>query len=322
MAQTLKPDELAREIRQRRGLIPFALETPHRRICWMDLEEFHCYQGFLEQALASYKALRGSEPQIFLSPFDALPAATEALAESGGALAPSALVFHAGRCGSTLLAKVLARSRSNIVFGEAPAHNQVWKALDGTGADEAISLYRQLLCAMGRRRLASYRAHIIKFTSYNIMRFKMIRAAFPDTPALFLFREPRKLLDSYHREIPPWMGRDLDRGMAWQTPELAAEDFFRAAVAVRDENFRVLEYSALTPRTLPAILQFFNQDVSPSDLRLMSAEFSWNAKSSHPQPFIANTQAPLSSSAPRLRDLYCQLVNRAHVEWRTDYEKI
>ena len=148
---------------------------------------YHCYEGAFHHSLAAYGAISRSTPQRFTSSLDFL--SEPALPER--CIPPAGFIFHTGRCGSTLLAKALARSRAHLIFSEAGPHNQIWRALSGD-RQTRIEMYRTLVLTMGRPRLSSYQAHIVKFTSFNIVNFPFIREAFPGVPALFLFRDPRR----------------------------------------------------------------------------------------------------------------------------------
>ena len=228
---------------------------------------------------------------------------------------PSGFIFHIGRCGSTLLAKALARSRMNIVFGEAAPHNLFWKLMPRLGG-EAIDLYRRLVLAMGRPRLPSYRSHFIKFSSWNILQFATIRAAFPDTPALFLFRQPSAVLASSQREAQPWLGVDVGLGRIWTDAAAATLDLGNAALAIRDSHFRCLDYAAITPGNLRSILRFFQVESPPrGELALMQSEFFWDSKSGRvPQPFAPRETPPIYTD-PLLTEVYCSLVERSQTDW-------
>jgi hypothetical protein len=204
------------------------------------------------------------------------------------------------------------------VFSEAAAHNLAWKILPECGSS-AIELYRNLLLAMGRRRLASYRAHFIKFTSFNIRRFELIRAAFPDTPAIFLFRQPNAVLESSARQVQPFLGQDVGLGRIWYQADTAFEDFCNAALALRDPKFRCLNYSGITPQNLPSILEFFRgEPSSPRELALMEAEFLWDAKSGRiPRRFVPRNAAT-GPADPRLLGLYGELVDRSRSDWELE----
>lgn len=253
----------------------------------MDLEQFHCYQGFFSDAINVWASMRGAELYCCTSALDAL----ESIPIPANSLPPTAFIFHAGRCGSTLLAQVLSRSRQNMVFSEAPPHNQIWR--------KNASGFRNLVLAMGRRRLPSYRAHIVKFTSFNILRFDQIRAAFPGVPSLFLFREPGAMLASWDRGKPAWLEQ--------ASPDAAVESFFRAALSIRDPDFRCLDYSLLTPESMGSIASFFHVDASPPEWRLMMDGFRWDAKSgAQPCRFSAPDNEKRAVPAV-LKDLYAQL---------------
>jgi hypothetical protein len=49
---------------------------------------------------------------------------------------------------------------------------------------------------MGRQRTSEQKAYFVKFTSYNVLFIDFIKAAFPDVPCLFLYREPGEVLVS------------------------------------------------------------------------------------------------------------------------------
>jgi len=308
----LSQKRLEDELAIHEGLIPVEIDTVHGRISWVDLERYHCYRGLFQDSLQSWAALRGSEPDRFTSSIEVL----DSIRIPSNSLSPTAFIFHAARCGSTLLAQVLARSRENMVFAEAAPHNQIWRrTLDATstGAElTATAAYRNLLLAMGRRRLPSYRSHIVKFTSFNILKFHQIRAAFPAVPSLFLFREPAAMLDSYRRAKPSWIGRELGIGRILETPETAIEAFFREALSIRDPDFRCLDYALLGPESLTSILTFLRLDPSPQELRLMSAAFAWDAKSGTvPRPFTPRLPESTAGAEPAvpetLRRLYAEL---------------
>jgi hypothetical protein len=301
----LTEEQFRAEYLARPGLIPVELDASEGTALWVDLGDFHCFEGSFRRSLAAYTALRAgarqpSEPWRCTSSLEFLRSAPNA----SECLSPSAFILHAGRCGSTLLAKVLARSAEHLVFGEGGPHNQIWPVIAGS-SDPPAALLRNLLLHTGRRRLASHRAHIVKFTSWNIAQFERIRAAFPDVPALFIFRYPAEILASYRRKMPGWVGVNMDAGTTWPTPESAVADFFRHALRAGGE-LQYLDYADLTPLMLPAILRIFHLDPPQRDLEYMQAEFRWDSKSNRTW-----TARPVPEGAPpvpsELLDLYREL---------------
>jgi hypothetical protein len=310
-ARLLPLPELAIERSHKPGLFPVAINSVRREATWLDLNGFHCYEGFFHQSLATYRAISKTPPSQFRTDLEFLHSAPVE-----PCLAPTGFIFHAGRCGSTLLAKVLARSRSNLVFSEAAPHNQIWHVLR-PGAAENIQLYRNLILTMGRKRVASHKHHLIKFTSFNIRHFPTIRAAFPDVPSLFLFRDPQAVLASYARNPPPWMGRDpgIDE-MPGDAPG-AVETFFRAAALIEDPNYRCLDYKDLNAAVLPAILSFLRVEECAEEARLMSSQFGWDSKAERaPRPFEPLLQSPSGALPGTIRGLYDKLSQRSESMWK------
>jgi hypothetical protein len=301
VAALLTESALAAAALARPGLIPIAIDATQRLATWIDLNGYHCYDGFFGDSLISYRGLSGSEPVRFSSALSSLPALNRVI--GSGCMQPNGFIFHSGRCGSSLLVKSLARSRRNLVFGEAAPHNQIWRALPAE-VDARTEIYRSLLVLMGRRRLLSYGAHIVKFTSFNIMQYRRIREAFPNVPALFLFREPRSIFESFRRKPPDWAGGDPGIGRVLETPEAAVEDYFRAALSISDARFRCLDYKILSVQTLPSILRFFGLEASSVELRLMSSEFAWDSKSISPTAFSPRSAGPPDHVPQRIMDLY------------------
>ncbi|MDP9170511.1 MAG: hypothetical protein M3N54_07840 [Acidobacteriota bacterium] len=307
MLNDISSGELAREIEKRVGLIPTSLDESGRKVVWLDVGRFHFYQGFFDDALRVCGALGHTELEGFVSRLEDLPRVDQCV----DSIPPSAFIFHGGRCGSTLLSKVLARSRDHVVFSEAAPHNQIWNLLP-PDSGMACDLYRRLILNMGRRRLPSYGAHIIKLTSFNVLQASFIRNAFPGVPALFVFRHPAAMLDSYQRGPPKWLGSKHPLVEGFETPESAVEAFFAAALAIRSDDFQYLDYDLINPQSLPGILRYLRLNPPPAEMPLMLNEFSWNSKSGLcPAPF-APKEPTLPVNVPlALDELYQELNARS-----------
>ena len=112
--------------------------------------------------------------------------------------APDGLVFHMSRCGSTLAAQVIGALPSTLVIAEPPVF------------DIALRLARQGLIPMGRVRLLlsallrpgdPARGHrFAKLDAWHALSLPLFRALFPETPWVFLYREPVEVLASQERQ--------------------------------------------------------------------------------------------------------------------------
>jgi len=117
-------------------------------------------------------------------------------------LAPTALVFHASRCGSTLLAQLLASQAHNIVLSEPPPLDNLLRASrhDPAAATWQADGVRALLSAYGQRRQGAERQLVIKLDAWNIFEAPVLAGLYPDVPRLFLYRDPLEIVVSQLRQ--------------------------------------------------------------------------------------------------------------------------
>lgn len=118
--------------------------------------------------------------------------------EASPGVAPSLFIHHASRCGSTLLAQLLASDGRNIVVSEAPALDALLRAeLPATLRNEGL---RGLLSAYGQRRLGPEQALVVKLDAWNIHQASLLHRLYPATPSLFVYRDPLEILVSHLRQ--------------------------------------------------------------------------------------------------------------------------
>lgn len=290
MQKHLTKKELLNELKTRSGLIPIEINVNYQKLVWMDLETYHCYEGFFHKSLdtfASLKALQNKETITFTSDLNVLT--DENILTDN--IYPTGFIFHAGRCGSTLLTKALAHSRENMVLSEAAPHNQIHTFTGNDKAGENKTLYKNLILAMARKRVATHNTHFIKFTSFNILFFDFIKSVFPDVPTVFLYREPMRILSSFNKNAPAWLsmnneitewlsGNSVISATRMNPSELAAKclsDFFSAALRAGD-SLKLLNYKQLIGENLPQILKAFNTEVTNQQLKQMQSRFKYNSK--------------------------------------------
>ncbi|MBV7329470.1 hypothetical protein KFU94_14705 [Chloroflexi bacterium TSY] len=126
-------------------------------------------------------------------------------------LYPSGFVFHMSRCGSTLLAKSLARAPQHIVIDEGtPLNDGLWHYFTNgwrtpvRETDENFTLFRNMVLALGRKRTPSHQTYFVKFRSWNVIFIDFIMRAFPDVPCLFVYRDPAEVIVSAFMR-PVWI---------------------------------------------------------------------------------------------------------------------
>ncbi|TVS16791.1 MAG: hypothetical protein EA417_09075 [Gammaproteobacteria bacterium] len=111
------------------------------------------------------------------------------------------LIFHVSRCGSTLFSKALARSDRNLMITQGgPLQDGFWAALSShwryppDPSPRNLTMLRNLVALMARRRRPEYERCFVKMISWNTVYLEFFRAAFPDTPALYIYRDPTEVI--------------------------------------------------------------------------------------------------------------------------------
>lgn len=112
------------------------------------------------------------------------------------------LVFHMSRCGSTLVAQVLAAMPGHLVLSEpAPfdALLQFCAAREDIALETRIALLRGMAAVLTSERGAPVRRRFLKTDCWHAGALPLLRAAFPDCPWIFLYRDAREVLMSHAR---------------------------------------------------------------------------------------------------------------------------
>ena len=133
-------------------------------------------------------------------------------------LAPSGFIFHMSRCGSTLVAQMLAALSASIVISEAAPIDAAVQVARGLPEEDGARLLRAFVLAFGRKRRGDERHYVVKLDCWHTLALPLFRRAFPDVPWLFLYREPVEVLVSQMRM----------RGMQ-MVPQFLAPGFFGIA---------------------------------------------------------------------------------------------
>lgn len=111
-------------------------------------------------------------------------------------LAPSRFIYHMSRCGSTLVSQMLAALPEHIVLSEPPPIGTILDLNQrGASDEERISWMRAWMSAMGQPTNGEQRL-FVKLDSWQTVDLPLLRRAFPDTPWIFLYRNPVEVMVS------------------------------------------------------------------------------------------------------------------------------
>jgi hypothetical protein len=209
---------------------------------------------------------------------------------------PSGLIFHMSRSGSTVAAKMLAQLPSTVVLSEAQPLDALIRLRRASPAETDATFvrrFRAMVTALARP-FGRERSVVVKLHAWHVVELPLIRAAFPDVPAIFLFREPRAVLLSQSRvaglELSPQMldPRWLGLGDTW--PETSHEYAARflgvlcaaALHAAERHPLIYVDYATLPDAVVRRIAPYFGLSVDGNEAGMRAAAVR-DAKS--PVPF-------------------------------------
>ncbi|WP_405526433.1 hypothetical protein OG426_28980 [Streptomyces canus] len=116
------------------------------------------------------------------------------------------MIFHTGRCGSTLMANAFSAMPQAMTLKESPFLSAT--AAKAMSADSDLTMTHELLQALQRNCLpptnAEQRYQIWKFASWNILADPVWSAAFPDSARVFMWRPCAEVMASEIAAPPLW----------------------------------------------------------------------------------------------------------------------
>lgn len=118
--------------------------------------------------------------------------------------APAGLIYHMTRCGSTLVAQMLAVDPAHRVLSEPEPLDAVlgWAMVSRAALDVKIAALRGVVAALGRGDRARV---FVKLAGWNTLALPLLHAAFPGTPWVFVCRAPVEVLVSQLRQRSPYL---------------------------------------------------------------------------------------------------------------------
>lgn len=252
------------------GWIPIRLyqEDEGRKVDWCHVGHSRFSEPFFDQTLDSH--LRRPFNLLFRhqTPIELLGE----LAELRPGIEPDGFIFHMSRCGSTLLAQILAAVPENIVISEAGVIDAVIRAQPEHGESEAkrVEWLRWIVNALAQPRAGTEKNFFIKFDAWNILSLPLVRQAFPKVPWIFLYRDPVEVLVSQlARRGAHMVPGAFDPQMFGLKPDcvttLPPEEYCarvlaslcEAGLRYQEMGGRLLNYSQLPEAAVSSVFPFF-----------------------------------------------------------------
>jgi hypothetical protein len=197
---------------------------------------------------------------------------------------PDGLVFHMSRCGSTLLAQVLAAIPGSVVLSEPAPFDQaihIAQSQQDIEPELRVRLVRSMAAALLSDRLGDTRKRFIKLDCWHALAMPLLRAAFPNTPWIFMFRDPLAVMLSHQsmpgsQTVPGMIGVDFGIADPFSlsrsafTARALAAVCHHGAEAAHNGGGLYLDYAELPGAILTRALPHFG--ISADDLPASSLE--------------------------------------------------
>jgi hypothetical protein len=227
--------------------------------------------------------------------------------DASPSLDPAGFIFHLSRCGSTLCAQMLAAAEGTLVLSEpGPVNDLLMAAIDGLEEERAARLLRLVVRALARRRFGDERHAVFKLSSWNARRISLFRRAFPETPIVWLRRDPIDVLNSLAADPPAWLAA-LRRSPAFARALLDAppapdrSDAVVLALALaksletmadaRGGRFLSVDYRAFPDAVWTEIAPFLGIALDAQDVARLREAARYDAKSATKRPFAPRRHA-------------------------------
>lgn len=237
-------------------------------------------------------------------------------------LSPSGFIFHMSRCGSTLLAQVLATIPKNIVIAEAPAIDAILRVqVKGRPISDMrrIGWLQSVVNTLCQKRHPAEENVAIKWDSWHTLQIPLIQAAFPEVPWIFLYRDPVEVMVSHIKMRGLHMVPGLLEGDPFglgATPlcRMGLDEFgarvlsmiCQAAVKYRRYgNGWLVNYAQLSDNFLPRLYDFFGMTFSAAEQVQMGERMLFDAK----RPYIrfeTDSSEKQKSASPEILKLVHQ----------------
>ncbi|HEX8265608.1 MAG TPA: sulfotransferase [Pyrinomonadaceae bacterium] len=210
-------------------------------------------------------------------------------------LKPDGFIFHLSRCGSTLVSQMLAALPQNVVVSEASPLDWMVRARlrrPEISETEQIDWIRWITAALGQKNVPEAAHYFIKLDAWHVFELEILMKAFPDTPWIFLYRDPLEVMVSHDRQrgggtIPGIVSHQLPGLTLVDSLQISAEEYVarvlgkicESALEYCDHrNALLINYKQLPQFVTSEILPHFSVEYSPEEIETMNAAARFDAK--------------------------------------------
>jgi len=274
-------------------------------------------EPFFEHSVVRWRAKPFNRLFRYATPFDALAEAQRQRPH----LAPTGFIFHMSRCGSTLVSQMLAASPHHIVISEAEPIDAVVRARrasPGLAEEKQVAMLRTMVGALGQVRSSEQQHLFVKLDSWHTLALPLFRRAFPDTPWIFIYREPVEILVSHSRKrgmhmVPGLLGDVFDE--APPEAEASLDAYCGHVLSLIGESALqnhargaslLMNYTDLPEAIWTDVLPHFDISCSAAGRAAMARVGQYDAKNPS-RPFAGDSVAKREAATPAIVSAASQL---------------
>ena len=150
---------------------------------------------------------------------------------------PSGMIFHIGRCGSTLVSRMVGHDRGRLVLREAAPIGGLHRASGGSDLVPTFTIeqaFKDMLACFDQFAASRGQRVIVKHSSWESFSMGRVAEILPDAPFVFVYRNPIETVESSLDGHPGWANRlhqgraELQRWVPWL--ERVEEPFNAASI--------------------------------------------------------------------------------------------
>jgi hypothetical protein len=214
-------------------------------------------------------------------------------------------IFHSGRCGSTLLVRMLQSFQDCLVISEPSLVNKFLLDSKRMPRIDRVRTLRLILQSFSQTCSGREKKLFFKLTSFNTLDAELILEAFPDVPWIYLTRDPVYTLSSQLLRPSRWsptayavlatdkISRLELRPNPWSKENLLSQQriltrSFRLMCALQSKGRGlVLQYHQIKNGISPALEKHFGLHITKIQAAQIAKVLKFDAKSNKPTVFNA-----------------------------------
>lgn len=290
------------------------------RVVWGDFGDLPFTDPFFALTLKKAK-----ESSTFAQKFETDLDVLSGLAEHSAAMPFGGSVFHMARTGSTLVSRLLSKSKVVHSLSEYTILDSALLRTEDWIEGDRIRLLHDVIRVVARPRRPSDRSLVMKMTDATAnTRLPLFRAAFPNVPWIFIYRDPVEVMVSMITKptgnVDLWMKNRVHAANFLKMPELADAslwpvDFIaktlrgfclealKAAKATPPGLFLAVSYDRLPHAVYETIAPHFGIKLTDDQKAIMETEARFSAKEQDQVEFKSDRSTKMKKAPARVVDL-------------------